>query len=101
MAAPFFAQISGKLYAPFSGCFMVCLGISEKERDCPDTCKRYQRINNTAEETCLTAKKGRYNVVLKKTDASPVERANDYQSKYDSIHHNNISILNCQWDSCS
>ena len=58
---------------------------TEKERDAPNAGKGNQGVDDTAYKSILTAAKPCYYVELKKTDASPVECADDGENKRNSI----------------
>jgi hypothetical protein len=58
-----------------------CFGVPEKEGDAPNARKGNKRIYDSAENRTLTAENPGNKVELKKTDAAPVESADDNKGK--------------------
>ncbi len=61
---------------------------SEDERDAPDTRKCYKSVDDTGNDRTLTAADPGYKVKFEQTYGSPVESADHYKYKRDSIKHN-------------
>ena len=60
---------------------------TEKKRNTPNSCKSNDRVDDSAQDRILSAEDPRHDVKLKKSDASPVERAYYGNDQSDSIHY--------------
>jgi len=65
----------------------VRLTASEEKGDAPKTCKGNYGVNNTGNDCLLTATDPCYKVETEKTDASPVQCADDGEQKGYSVKY--------------
>ena len=67
---------------------------TKQEGNAPDACQAYQGVDNAANKGCLTAKDPSNDVKGKKTDAPPVQGADDSKNQSNFINdHDNASFL--------
>ena len=74
---------------------LVALSCAEKERDAPDTRKGDQGINDSCQQRTYAAASPRYQVKLKDTHATPVQRTDDGEDQCNSVHDHGSCIPFC------
>ena len=75
-----------KAPAHSSTSFPKLLGISEKQRDAPNGSESDHRVNDSRPKGRLTAEDPSDKVKSEKSDASPVEAADNAQRQANSVH---------------
>ena len=68
---------------------------AEEQRNTPDRRKSDDGIYNAAEECILPAEKPCDDIKLKKTDATPVETADNGKNQCNSVEHNEKPSFPC------
>lgn len=83
----------GSLSCRGGGSGAVALGISasREKRDAPERRQTYQRINDAGDDRGLSAAQPRDNVKPEKTNASPVDPADDGENQCDSVYYDHVS----------
>jgi hypothetical protein len=80
----------------------LVISLSKEERDAPNTCKRHRGVDNTRQKCGRATANPRYYVKLKKSDRTPVERANDSQNQrkfinnHKNLQYKYINIFNAE-----
>ena len=66
---------------------------AENERDTPNACECNDGLDHAADQRTLTAKEPCYDVKLKQSNATPIQRTDDGEDQGDSIHNHNLDLL--------
>ncbi len=79
------------MFIPLSG-FVVCFAASEKKGNAPKSCEGNQGVDDSGDDGLLAAADPCYEVELEKSDAAPVECADDNEYEGESVKYHSYIL---------